>query len=214
MASLLDKLSEQIFIPVRPIVEVKIFSTDIIRAEFWEAGHQLFKSTPETFPAKFIPGDIFDSGFLSGHVNTEATYTSNGQLFPDLADLTNLNPLRGRVSAISLYAIFHLFDEDQQAELAYRLGSLLSTEPGSMIFGEHTGEPKKGVRREILLPGADPQDIFCHSPESWAVLWSEVFGKEKVEVKAELRELPKAKLSVSTVKGDPYWYMFWSVTKI
>jgi len=36
----------------------------LIVPEFWEYGHELFKSTSETFPAAFISGDALDPALI------------------------------------------------------------------------------------------------------------------------------------------------------
>lgn len=83
-----------------------------------------------------------------------------------------------------------------------------------MIFGAHCGLPEKGVRTETMSPNTPPIPIFCHSPESWIELWSEVFGVGKVEVKSELKELPPDVIGFKPANDVPYWYMFWSVTRV
>ncbi|KAL6304242.1 hypothetical protein BKA93DRAFT_879740 [Sparassis latifolia] len=35
-----------------------------LEADFWRLGHQLFKSTAETFSVRFVPGDALDANFL------------------------------------------------------------------------------------------------------------------------------------------------------
>ncbi|TFK50607.1 hypothetical protein OE88DRAFT_1661120 [Heliocybe sulcata] len=30
----------------------------------WHLGHELYKLTPDTFPVRFLPGDLFDDAFL------------------------------------------------------------------------------------------------------------------------------------------------------
>ncbi|PIL22771.1 hypothetical protein GSI_15465 [Ganoderma sinense ZZ0214-1] len=157
-----------------------------LHPEFWELGHKLFKSTPETFPVPFIPGDAFDPAFL----RPTAPFTvSNPPRHPrpDLATLTSLNPLRGHVSAIHASSFFHLFDEERQAQLARSLACLLSPEPGSMLLGAHRGLVEAGVRKEVRRGNASTIQLFGHSPESWKELWDgQVFEKGTVKVDALL----------------------------
>ena len=75
--------------------------------EFWSVGHKLFKSTPETFPVKFIAGDIFDEAFLETAPVTTRTPASPPPALPSLNALT---PLHGRLSAIHASSFFHLFN--------------------------------------------------------------------------------------------------------
>ncbi|THH01510.1 hypothetical protein EW026_g1203 [Hermanssonia centrifuga] len=64
---------------------------------FWKIGHNLFKSTPETFPVPFIQGDAFDSAFLAPA--PVSTSLPDGPV-PSLSSLTSLTPLAGRISVI------------------------------------------------------------------------------------------------------------------
>lgn len=179
--------------------------------DFWDMGHKTFNSTPETFPAKFLSGDIFDSSFLAPAKTANEVIEGEPST---LSILSSLSPLRGRLSAIYAYSIFHLFTEEQQEELAHRLGSLLSPEPGSIIFGAHTGLPEPGIRTE-RIPSGVAIAHFCHSPDSWVALWDKVFGKGKVEVKAHLEETSVQK-GFATPPGQykAYWYLVWTVTRI
>ncbi|KAK0459030.1 uncharacterized protein EV420DRAFT_1642728 [Desarmillaria tabescens] len=111
----------------------QVLASDL-RPEFWDLGHKLFKSTPDTFPARFIPADIFQ---LKDLPKKEA-----GSV-PELSQVQSIGELRGSISAIHASALFHLFDEEGQFELAKIMAALLSSEPGSMIFGSHGGRPEK-----------------------------------------------------------------------
>lgn len=180
--------------------------------EFWDIGHKVFKSTPESFPVKFVPGNIFDKSFLEpGPIITE---TPVNQAAVELTSLTTLTPLRGRLSAIHAGAFFHLFSEEQQAQLAHLLGSLLSPEPGSIIFGTHVGRTEKGLRVEALRPNTEGVRMFCHSPESFAALWEEVFGPGKVEVKVAIKTVERKDLKEITTPGVPIYFLVWSVKRL
>jgi hypothetical protein len=131
-----------------------------LQLAFWDFGHELYRSTPQTFPATFLVGDVRDSAFLPlGQVSTKAPETP----CPDFSSLTSFCSLRGRVSVIYVARFFHLFNEGEQAEFACKLASLLSPEPGSTIFGTHIGSPHRSTNSSTAF--------FCHSPESWRELW-------------------------------------------
>lgn len=143
---------------------------------FWDLGHQLFKSTPDSFPVPFVPGDVFDAKLIEP---VEPLYDPPSGPPPALSSLTSLTPLRGHVAAIHASAFFHLFDEPQQLAAAKALASLLSPLPGSLIFGSHVGLPQKGYHSKM----------FCHDPESWRQLWDgTVFKAGSVQVQVELRD--------------------------
>ncbi|EED81259.1 predicted protein [Postia placenta Mad-698-R] len=182
-------------------------------ADFLQLGHKLFKSSPETFAAHFIPGNAFDQAFLK---TVPPFYSPPKTARPDLGSLNTLSPLAGHVSVIHASELFHLFDEPQQLELAHALAGLLSPEPGSFIFGEHGGKPVKGYRTEGR-PRSDGTYQFCHSPETWTALWDgEVFAKGTVRVEARLLEIQGLDLNMV---ADPntdakFWIMLWSVTRV
>ncbi|TFY82951.1 hypothetical protein EWM64_g1066 [Hericium alpestre] len=177
---------------------------------FWDAGLKLFKRTPETYPVPFIAGDVFDHANLEPvPVFTAASPPTTPR--PVLKDLTSLNPLRGHLSAIHASAFFHLFQEDKQLELARALACLLSSEPGSMIFGQHGGLPEKGFR----AMSTSTHQMFCHSPDSWRELWDGViFEKGTVRVDADIVSSGRGD-TMQRLYPDVKWYRLnWSVTRL
>ncbi|KAF5310241.1 hypothetical protein D9619_010435 [Psilocybe cf. subviscida] len=182
---------------------------------FWDCGHELFKSTQDTFPAAFVGGDIFDPLVLAprgAFIESMDIDISNSKPVPRLQELKSLTPLQGKLSAIHASAFFHLFSEEKQLELAHLVSSLLLPERGSIIFGSHVTMPTKGVRPEHTRKW----NMFCHSPESWRNMWLEVFngdgkGEARVEIEAKLVETPKDDWLTD---GSRKWFMNWSVTRI
>ncbi|TFY82954.1 hypothetical protein EWM64_g1069 [Hericium alpestre] len=177
--------------------------------DFWDAGLKLFKRTPETYPVTFIAGDVFDPANLEPvPVFTAASPPTTPT--PVLKGLTSLNPLRGHLSAIYASSFFHLFQEDRQLELARALACLLSPEPGSMIFGQHSALPKKGTRKMATVA----REIFCRSPDSWKELWDGVvFGKGTVKVEAEIMLAEREDMQRRFPDMKFYW-LNWSVTRL
>jgi hypothetical protein len=113
------------------------------------------------------------------------------------------------VSVIHTSSLFHLFDEEKQANLAKRLASLLSPEPGSVIFGSHGGLPSKGTRFETAN-----HSMFCHGPDSWKDLWDgQVFQKGTVRVEVQLKLIEPLGFKVFSEKEDHFYAMTWSVTR-
>ncbi|KAK0459013.1 uncharacterized protein EV420DRAFT_1541853 [Desarmillaria tabescens] len=166
--------------------------------EFWDLGHKLFKSTPETFPARFIPTDIFE---LKGLVKQKQPLASA----PELSKVQSFAELSGNVSVIHAASFFHLFDEEKQFELAKIMAALLSSTPGSMIFGSHGGNPVKGVHTKTFSACTVP--MFCHSPESWKALWDGgVFPEGTVKVDTFLEEI------VAKDSSTNLYFLVWSVT--
>ncbi|KAF8836501.1 hypothetical protein BDN67DRAFT_974083 [Paxillus ammoniavirescens] len=171
-----------------------------LHPEFGNLAHKLFRTTPETFPGHFIPGDAFDPAMLSVVQPFDAVPDSPE---PDLKTLTSLNPLHGRISAIHASNLFHLFSEPTQLHLARALAGLLSPIPGSIVCGGNRALPEKGRTVESLVGTS----MFCHSPQTWTEMWDGVvFPKGSVEVDTHLVEMD--------MLGHKDWYMMWSVKRL
>ncbi|KAF8075123.1 hypothetical protein FPV67DRAFT_616075 [Lyophyllum atratum] len=181
-----------------------------LHPEFWNYGHELFRSTPETFTATFIPGNAFDPAIISPR---EPFYSPGeiGSLTEPLQSLTSLTPLQGRISAIHASSFFHLFNEALQLELARLLATLLSPTPGSMIFGLQGGRPEKGLTTGVHTSSGT--FMFCHSPETWRDLWDgEVFTKGNVKVECGLHKMERSDLPAAP--GSEFYALWWSVTRL
>lgn len=145
----------------------------------------------------FVGGSIFDTKVIEP---SAPFYAPPSTPRPDLKTLTSLNPLHGHASAIHSASFFHLFNEAEQATAARALASLLSPEPGSVIFGHHIGNEVAGPRTKANSRGQYPYD---HSPESWKELWDGVvFEKGKVEVWCLLHELTGSGIDTKSIFND------------
>ena len=183
--------------------------------DLWNLGHELFRSTPASFPVPFLEGDILDTSFL---IPAPILPTSNTPPAADLDALplnkvTSLSQLHGRLSAIFTGAFFHLFKFDGQAHVARLLASLLSPLPGSMLFGVQGGRAVKGEWRP-----AEGTRMNCHSPESWRELWEDVFAEAgaRVEAKARLRkEIGGISMFGTYPENTEHYHVLeWSVTRV
>ncbi|KAJ7457345.1 hypothetical protein FB451DRAFT_1047325, partial [Mycena latifolia] len=171
-----------------------------IHPEFWKLGHELFRSTPETFPVTFLVGDALDPDFLEP-TEPIVTPTEVALSAPPLTSLTSLTPLRGHVAAIHISFLFHLLPETQQRQLVCAVAGLLSPVHGSVIFGSHVGMREKGSKKSSF------GSTFCHSPESWREMWEEMFPKGRIRVDAELQ---RRRVSDPPNVG----FLVWSVTRV
>ena len=175
---------------------------------FWDLGHKLFRTTPETYPAKFLAGSAFDDA----HLCPTAPMPPGPP--PSISSVDTLTELRGHISVVHASSLFHLFNEEKQFELGKRLGSLLDPRPGSVIFGSHGGMPEKGQRNGVF------KKMFCHSPDSWTKMWEEeIFEKGQVKATAVLVEMSLAAdrlgLALPGVERDAKYYsLSWSVERL
>lgn len=173
---------------------------------FWDYGHELFKTTPETYPASFVAGDVFDPLMIAPR---DPFYEEPSTPRPELRSLTSLTPLQGFVTAIRASSFFHLFNEDQQLKAARQLATLLSPRPGSIIFGRHRGMAVKGTRTDYHF--GSERTMFGHSPESWRDFWDgQVFAKGTVRVEVELEDY-KSLTDEIDYNG---FFLVWCVTRI
>lgn len=174
---------------------------------FWDLGHKLFRTTPETYPAKFLAGSAFDDAHLC------PTAPMPPGPSPPVESVNTLTELRGHISVIHTSSLFHLFNEVKQFELSQRLAALLDLRPGSIIFGSHGGSPVKG-QGGGLFP-----KMFCHSPESWIEMWEEqIFQKGQVKATAVVVEMKGAaeRLGVAPPSEEEakFHALIWSVTRL
>jgi len=180
-------------------------------AEFADLGHRVFRTTPETYPIAFVPGDVFDPKHLEVVPPVAYAHASASDhpsvSAPTLHGLTSLNPLHGRVFAIHASSFFHLFSEEKQLHVARALAGLLSPEPGSVIFGMQVGLPEKGFDPSVMM--------WCHSPESWTQLWDDiVFEKGVVNVQTTLVQMGKKYLEPDAPQNTTYTVLVWSVMRL
>ena len=178
----------------------------------WNTGHELYRSTPETFPVPFVQGDILDSAYLAATPILPTSSTPPPNPLPILSEVKTLNELHGTISAMFASAFFHLFEFDNQEQVARKLAGLLSPLPGSIIFGSHT---TTGVKERLEL-GETRSD--CHSQESWKELWEGIFGEAgvKVEVKTRLRKHLGGRTLFGTYPegAKERFYLDWSITRV
>ncbi|KAL1965928.1 hypothetical protein VTN77DRAFT_5061 [Rasamsonia byssochlamydoides] len=137
-----------------------LYGSDL-RLDFISLGYDLFLDK-DKFKAHFIAADIFD----------------------DNSDL--VKQLTGKVDIIYTGAFFHLFDLEQQLQIARRVVTLLRDKPGVLILGRQVGN---------VVPGHYPRRSgdglrYRHDAASWTKLWEQV-GEEtgtKWKVDASLLE--------------------------
>lgn len=87
--------------------------TSSIVPEFWECGHEPFKSTLETFTAA---GDAFNPILIE---LKEPFFSEPTISYPtDLRILKSLTLLQKHISTIYTLSLFHLFGEEEQLKLA------------------------------------------------------------------------------------------------
>jgi hypothetical protein len=186
---------------------------------FWDLGHELFNSTPETFPVAFLAGDTFDPAFLEPFPPLSPSSDGPGPAAPvPLNSLTTLTPLRGHLAAIHATRLFHLFLEPQQAQLARALAGLLAPAPGAVILGSHVGRRAKGANEKGPFWSGGHR-MFGHSPASWKELWKGIFPEGAVEVRAELTEKERKgwenERRVEDEQSDTYiGQLVWSVVRL
>lgn len=95
-----------------------------IKPEFLDAGYKLFADR-DTTEISFFADDIFT-------INPSIGLEESPSSIP-LKEVKKLNDLRGRITYICVTALFHIFDEKQQREIAWRLANLLRVPQGGKV---------------------------------------------------------------------------------
>jgi len=185
-----------------------------LHPEFWNFGHELFRSTPETFPVAFLAGDVLDGGFLAPAAPLPTSTSTPPS--PPLTTITSLTALIGHVSILHVSYVFHQFDEQQQVDLARAIAGLLSPLPGSMMLGSQVGKKIMGYRPTPARYSGEQAQLFAPSPESWTAMWEDIFPKRTVRVEAALRKREECypwELLAPTPEGDD-GILTWSITRL
>ncbi|GJJ13730.1 hypothetical protein Clacol_007986 [Clathrus columnatus] len=174
-----------------------VLCSDLL-AGFFNVGHKLYKTTPESYPLAFFEGDIFNTDFAFAETTTTT--------IPKLSTLTNLGQLKGKISVIHGSAFFHLFEDAKQKELAKILAQLLSPEPGSIILGSQGGSKTRTAAAPTMF-----------SPSTWKDVWigeDGPFRPDEVEVHAYARPPTEDEIRATTQQhDDEYFWLTWSVIR-
>ena len=129
-----------------------VLGTDL-RQEFLDIGYKLYQDSPSSNPIRFFTSDIFDVPSPLSLPPLPSTTKELPPLSPQqqplilLSEISNLTQLRGRINHFYLGALFHLFNESTQYEIALRVASLLdlSRKEGVVVFGRHQGLEVAGI---------------------------------------------------------------------
>jgi SAM-dependent methyltransferase len=129
-----------------------ILSTDL-RREFWDLGYQMFRDR-ERFTGEFRQGDVFDKDYL--------------------------RDLDGTIDILHTSAFFHLFDVSLQQKILRRVLQLMSSKPGTIIFGRQVGNT---IPHQVLKHSWRPgRGLYQHSEESFKAMVQEVTDEWDVQV--------------------------------
>ena len=116
-----------------------LYGSDL-RKDFMDVGYELF-GDKETLKSTFIASDVFDD---------------NSPLLKELA---------GKVNIVYTGSFFHLFDYDQQINVAKRVVQLLKPEKDSLVLGRQVGNVDAGEFARSGYHGEAKR--FRHNEESW-----------------------------------------------
>lgn len=83
-----------------------------------------------------------------------------------------LKELTDQISIVYTGSFFHLFDYEQQLQVAQRIVRLLKPEPGSTVIGRQMGNEKAGLYGSSGYSGEKQR--FRHNAQSWEELWDKV----------------------------------------
>jgi hypothetical protein len=122
-----------------------------------ELGYDLFKDKGK-IKTTFLPANVFD-------------------------DDSPLTQIYGQMSIVYTGSFFHLFNYEEQFDVAKRIIQLLKPEPGTMIVGRQVGNINAGDYSASGYSGEKGR--FRHNPTTWTEFWDEVGEATGTEWKVE-----------------------------
>ncbi|ORY13132.1 hypothetical protein BCR34DRAFT_623932 [Clohesyomyces aquaticus] len=87
------------------------------------------------------------------------------------AEDSDLEQLDGKIDIAHAASFFHLFNREEQIQVAKRLVTILKPKPGSLLVGRMLGSTVAG---DLVDSKNSQKRRFRHNEESWAKLWKEV----------------------------------------
>jgi SAM-dependent methyltransferase len=118
-----------------------VIGCDLNKA-FLDLGHKLFQDAT-TCPIHFFVADAFDIP-----ISTPPHPLSASNI--PISKIAKLSELANRVTHLHTGAVFHLFDEQRQYELALKIGLLLKREAGAIVFGRQQATKKPGLQSDNI----------------------------------------------------------------
>ena len=128
-----------------------------LRLDFMELGHRLFLDK-DSLRSQFIAGDVFD---------------------PE----AEIKKLDGQVDILHAASFFHLFDLEQQKQVARRVVKLLKPKKNALLLGRHVGNVKGGEIAHRMTPS---RTMFRHDPDTWKKLWEDIGQETGTEWEVEV----------------------------
>jgi len=128
-----------------------------LRLDFMELGYNLFRDR-DSLKSKFIASDVFD---------------------PE----AEIEQLDGRVDILHAASFFHLFDLEQQKQIARRVVKLLRPRKNSLLLGRHVGNVKGGEHPHRSAPS---KTMYRHDPETWRKMWKEIGEETGTDLEVEV----------------------------
>ncbi|KIW06864.1 uncharacterized protein PV09_02540 [Verruconis gallopava] len=119
-----------------------------LRQEFIDLGFDLFQDRDrQGSKINWLVGNIFD-------------------------DDSSLSSIKNQISIIYTGSFFHLFNWEEQFDIAKRVVSLLKPEPGVLICGRQVGNENPGLYTSSGYTGE--RQRYRHNIKSWTEFWDEV----------------------------------------
>jgi len=120
-----------------------VWSMDL-REAFWDLGYDMYKDR-DTFKTPFFEGDISDHEFMKEY--------------------------DGKFDFIHAASFFHIFNLESQYKVVQRMTKLLSSKPGSVIFGRQVGcsVPRHFSSHPIRLG----KGLYMHSVQSFTDMFED-----------------------------------------
>lgn len=149
-----------------------LYGSDL-RPDFMELGYKLFKDR-DSLKSKFIAADVFDPS-------------------------SELLQLKGQINIIYVGAFFHLFDYDEQVNVAKRILELLEDKPNTLVLGRQVGNDNAGPQLQSGYKDEKPR--YRHNAASWEKFWDDIGEQTQTKWKTEvILDAPWEGLSTKEIK--------------
>lgn len=116
-----------------------------LQKDFMAIGYDLFLDK-DTLKTTFIAGDVFDAE-------------------------SDLKQLDGQIDVVHAASFFHLFDWDEQIQVAKRVVTLMQPKSGSLVVGRQVGNEVSGHHAGRF---DSKKRRYRHNGESFKKMWDEV----------------------------------------
>lgn len=156
----------------------QIWGTDL-QSGFIELGYELFQDK-ETLKSHFLAADVLDTGSCLAQLDHTIDVTYAG-------------------------CFFHLFDWEQQVQVAKRIIQLLAAQKGSLVIGKQVGHVTADEKPFQIPSGGI---VWRHNVASFRRMWEEAAGQSNGQWRVNAWLSDEGSFKEAWRDADTRWLMF------